>query len=164
MTENKEVYKCEICGNIVEVLNAGGGTLTCCGEVMKHRKENGDDKASKEKHVPIIKGNVVAVGSIAHPMEEKHYIEWIEATSEEGEVAKIFPISGANMTIIIRHGKYLSVYSNIVNVKVKMGDKVDTKQEIGDVYSDPNDGNNCILKFMIFEKEYLNPELWIAKN
>ena len=57
---------------------------------MKLMKENADDKASKEKHVPVIKGKVVAVGSIAHPMEEKHYIEWIEATSEEGEIAKVF--------------------------------------------------------------------------
>ena len=69
------------------------------------------------------------------------------------------------MTIIIRHGKYLSVYTNIVNVKVKPGDKVDTKQEIGDVYSDPGDSYNCILKFMIFEKmKYLDPESWISKN
>jgi superoxide reductase len=109
MTEQREVYKCEVCGNIVEVLHSGGGQLVCCGEPMKLMKENGDDKASKEKHVPIIKGNVVAVGSISHPMEEEHYIEWIEAErlhepnksdkkeasgvaskSEEGEVCKVF--------------------------------------------------------------------------
>ena len=70
------------------------------------------------------------------------------------------------MTIIIRHGKYLSVYTNIVNVKVKTGDKVNTKQELGDVYSDPGDGNNSVLKFMIFETDakYLDPELWISKK
>jgi murein hydrolase activator len=84
----------------------------------------------------------------------------------QGEVVKVFAISGANMTIIIRHGKYLSVYANIVNVKVKPGDKIITKQIIGDVYSDPGDNNNSILKFMIFEteKKYLDPELWISKN
>ena len=83
-----------------------------------------------------------------------------------GEVARVFPIPGANMTVIIRHGKYLSVYANIINVKVKPGEKVVTKQEIGEVYSDPAINNNCILKFMIFETnaKYLDPELWISKN
>lgn len=94
MVEVKEVYKCEICGNIVEVLNSGGGTLVCCGEDMKLMKENGDDNASKEKHVPIIKDKTVSVGSIAHPMEESHYIEWIEATSEKGERSKVFLKAG----------------------------------------------------------------------
>ena len=90
MVELKEIYKCEVCGNIVEVVHASGGTLVCCGEPMKLMKENGDDNASKEKHVPIIKGKVVAVGSVAHPMTDEHYIEWIEATSKEGEISKIF--------------------------------------------------------------------------
>jgi murein hydrolase activator len=84
----------------------------------------------------------------------------------QGEVAKVFAISGANMTVIIRHGKYLSVYANIVYVKVKPGDKVVAKQDIGDIYVDPKNGNNCVLKFMIFESQmkYLDPELWITKN
>jgi murein hydrolase activator len=84
----------------------------------------------------------------------------------QGEVAKIFAIRGANWTVIILHGKYLTIYANVVNVKVKTGDKVMTKQEIGDVYSDPGTGNNCILKFMIYEtnKKYLDPEAWISKN
>jgi len=80
----------------------------------------------------------------------------------QGEVVKVFPISGANMTVIVRHGKFLTVYANIVNVKVKPGDKLTIKQVIGDVYSDPED-NNSILKFMIFETKYLDPEIWIAK-
>jgi len=82
----------------------------------------------------------------------------------QGEVAKIVTIKGANMTVMIRHGKYLSVYTNLVNVKVKKGDKIVTKQELGDVYSDPGANNNCILKFMIFETKYQDPELWISKN
>jgi murein hydrolase activator len=84
----------------------------------------------------------------------------------QGEVVKVFAISGANMTVIIRHGKYLSVYANIVNVKVKTGDKVVVKQDIGDVYSDPGVSNSCVLKFMIFEtnQKYLDPELWITGN
>lgn len=83
----------------------------------------------------------------------------------KGEVAMIFSVQGANMIIIIRHGKYLSVYQNIIALKVKVGDKVETKEEIGNVYCDTENGNKSILKFMICEeKEYLNPEVWIAKN
>lgn len=82
----------------------------------------------------------------------------------QGEVASIIAINGANMTVMVRHGKFLSVYTNLVKVKVKKGDKVITKQALGDVYSDPVSENNCILKFMIFETKYLDPELWISKN
>ncbi len=85
-----EIYRCSLCGNIVEVLYAGGGIITCCGQEMILQKANADDSASKEKHVPIINGKIVDVGSIPHPMEEKHYIMWIEATSEKGEIDKIF--------------------------------------------------------------------------
>ena len=89
MTEKKEVYKCEVCGNIIEVVHGEGGILICCGQPMKLIKENTVD-ASLEKHVPIIKGKNVKVGSVEHPMTEEHYIEWIEATSEDGQVAKVF--------------------------------------------------------------------------
>jgi septal ring factor EnvC (AmiA/AmiB activator) len=83
----------------------------------------------------------------------------------KGEVAKVFPVQGANMIVIIRHGKYLSVYQNIVDLKVKPGDKVETKEEIGNVYCEKENGNKSILKFMICEeKDYLDPEAWIAKN
>lgn len=82
----------------------------------------------------------------------------------KGEVTAITAISGANMTVIIRHGNYYSVYTNLVNVKVKKGEKVDTKQIIGEVYQDPSANYNSTIKFMIFEKQYLDPELWIAKN
>lgn len=81
MTNRLDVYKCETCGVIVEVLHGAGGTLSCCGSPMKLFKENTVD-ASKEKHVPIVErvanGIKVSVGSVAHPMEEKHFIEWIE--------------------------------------------------------------------------------------
>jgi len=90
MTTKNEVYKCEICGNIVEVTHEGGGTLVCCGQPMKLMKENADDTVSTEKHVPIIQGKKVIVGSVAHPMTAEHYIEWIEATSANGEIAKVF--------------------------------------------------------------------------
>ena len=90
MTKKGEVYKCNICGNIIEVLFAGSGTLVCCGQPMQLMKENADDNASKEKHVPIIEGKKIKVGSMAHPMEGKHYIMWIEAESGEGEVERVF--------------------------------------------------------------------------
>ncbi len=79
--EKNEVYKCNICGNIIEVLHAGGGDLVCCGAPMELLKENSQD-AALEKHVPVIEktdtGFIVKVGSTPHPMEESHYIEWIE--------------------------------------------------------------------------------------
>lgn len=85
MAERLEVYKCEACGNIVEVLHGGDGELVCCGEAMVRLKENTVD-AAKEKHVPVVEkvagGVKVKVGDVAHPMEEKHYIEWIEIMVE----------------------------------------------------------------------------------
>ncbi len=85
MTKKLEVYKCEICGNIVQVLHEGAGHLVCCGQAMKLITENTVD-ASKEKHVPVIEkvaeGVKIKIGSIAHPMEEKHYIEWIEVIAD----------------------------------------------------------------------------------
>lgn len=81
MTELRQVYKCFVCGNIVEVLHEGAGELVCCGEPMKLFTENTVDAAT-EKHVPVIEaadnGILVRVGDVAHPMEEDHYIEWIE--------------------------------------------------------------------------------------
>lgn len=85
MAKLLEVYKCNLCGNIVEVLHGGGGALSCCGEDMVLLTENTVD-AAKEKHVPVIEkvegGYKVTIGSVAHPMEEKHYIEWIELVAD----------------------------------------------------------------------------------
>jgi len=81
MTKLLQVYKCEVCGNIVEVLHTGAGTLVCCGQPMRLYEENTVD-ASVEKHVPVVtktaEGIAVTVGSDLHPMVEKHYIEWID--------------------------------------------------------------------------------------
>ena len=99
MTKLKQIYKCEICGNIVEVLHDGVGTLVCCEQNMKLMLENADDSASKEKHIPVIEkdkeGVIIKVGSIPHPMEEKHYIEWIEISTDNGE-SKKFLTPGMN--------------------------------------------------------------------
>ncbi|MFY9110513.1 MAG: desulfoferrodoxin [Desulfomonilia bacterium] len=92
MTKRLEIYKCEVCGNIVEVLHEGRGELVCCGKPMKLFVENTVD-AAKEKHVPVIErkaeGFLVKVGSVTHPMEEKHYIEWIELVAD-GRVYREF--------------------------------------------------------------------------
>jgi superoxide reductase len=85
MAERLQVYKCQVCGNIVEVLHGGKGELVCCNQPMKLMVE-GEVDAAKEKHVPVIEktadGIKVKVGSVAHPMEEKHYIEWIEVIAD----------------------------------------------------------------------------------
>ena len=85
VSKKLEIYKCNICGNIIEVLNVGGGELVCCGQPMELLTEKTDDNG-KEKHVPVVEktetGVRVKVGSIPHPMEENHYIEWIEAIAD----------------------------------------------------------------------------------
>jgi superoxide reductase len=85
MAQQHEVYKCDVCGNIVDVLHGGGGELVCCGQPMNLMTENTVD-AAKEKHVPVVEktsnGVKVTVGSTLHPMEEKHYIEWIEIIAD----------------------------------------------------------------------------------
>jgi superoxide reductase len=111
MAERYEVYKCETCGNIVEVLHGGAGELVCCGAPMKLFKENTVD-AAKEKHVPVVEkvegGVKVKVGDVPHPMEEKHYIEWIEILAD-GEIYRkylkpgdapeaVFTISASQVT------------------------------------------------------------------
>ncbi len=91
-TERQQVYKCQVCGIIAEVLDGGAGELVCCGQPMQLLVENTVD-AAKEKHVPVVEaadgGVKVKVGSAAHPMEEKHYIEWIEVIAD-GRVYRQF--------------------------------------------------------------------------
>ena len=86
MAERLEVYKCDLCGNIVEMLHGGAGELVCCGQPMKLFTENTVD-AAKEKHVPVIEkvtgGIKVKVGDVPHPMEEKHYIEFVELIADD---------------------------------------------------------------------------------
>jgi len=111
MTKKSEIYKCNVCGNIVEVVHESVGTLVCCGQPMQLQVENTVD-ASQEKHVPVIeetkKGIKVKVGSIPHPMEKTHWIQWIEV-SVDGEVCKKylkpgdkpeaeFPLKGKNIS------------------------------------------------------------------
>ena len=92
MTKREQVYKCEVCRNMVEVLHEGGGELVCCGQPMKLQLENTVD-AAKEKHIPVIEKNAggfkVKVGSVTHPSTPEHYIEWIEIIAD-GKVYRQF--------------------------------------------------------------------------
>jgi len=92
MINRQELFKCGVCGNIVEIVHVGGGDLVCCGKPMMLLQANTVD-ASKEKHVPVIErtaeGVKVSVGSVPHPMEEKHFIEWIELEAD-GRVIRQF--------------------------------------------------------------------------
>jgi len=127
---------------------------------------------------PVERGIVTSHFGVRRHPELKNLTEnniGIEITSSgsipakavfRGEVAKIFSIPGANMTIMLRHGQYLSVYANLVNIKVKTGDVVAVGQVLGDVYADSGGNAASVLKFMIFEneKKYLDPEQWLAKK
>jgi murein hydrolase activator len=147
-------------------------------ELTPEQKLIGDDFSVNKGRLPwpVEKGIITShFGVHQHPVL-KYVTEnnfGIEITSSgktsarsifKGEVTAITAISGANMTVIIRHGNYLSVYTNLVNVKVKKGEKVGTKEVIGEVFQDPSANNNATIKFMIFESKYIDPEIWIAKN
>ena len=110
MTQKHQIYKCNVCGNIIEVLHEGADALVCCGQPMQLMIENTVD-ATKEKHVPVIERNqegvTIKVGSEQHPMESEHYIEWIEISTEKGESKKFlnpgkepeakFPVKAENI-------------------------------------------------------------------
>lgn len=85
------LYKCSVCGNVVEIAHVGGGELVCCSKPMQLMVAN-TQEASTEKHIPVIekteKGYLVKVGSVVHPMEEKHYIEFIEVFSQDGKIGR----------------------------------------------------------------------------
>ena len=103
--EKQQVYVCNVCGNTVEVVQGGAGTLVCCGVPMQQLKENTTD-ATEEKHVPVVEnvdgGVRVRVGSVLHPTQDDHYIQWIEVIADGkcyrqflspgDEPAAVFPI------------------------------------------------------------------------
>ncbi|MCK9378625.1 MAG: desulfoferrodoxin [Candidatus Moranbacteria bacterium] len=92
-----QIYKCNVCGNIVEVVNVGGGELVCCNQPMELLEAKTQDQGM-EKHVPVIEVNgegvVVKVGEVAHPMEETHYIQWIEVITKDGKSCRKYLRSG----------------------------------------------------------------------
>jgi len=100
MTKLNEIYKCNVCGNIVEVLHEAAGELVCCGEPMKVFEEKTKDEG-QEKHLPVVEhlpedvcrggdGIKVKIGEVPHPMEDTHYIEWVEVKTKGGKVGKKF--------------------------------------------------------------------------
>lgn len=97
MTAQKQVYRCNVCGNIVEVLHAGKGQLVCCGQPMELLQEKTAD-VGREKHVPVVettgRGIKVKVGDVPHPMEEKHYIEWVEVITDGGSYRQFLKPGG----------------------------------------------------------------------
>jgi superoxide reductase len=112
MTEKLQVYKCEVCGNIVSMLHSGAGDLVCCGAPMKLMLENMVD-AAKEKHVPVIEktaaGFKIKVGSVAHPMEQTHYIEWIEVIADGKSYRQFLsPGEAPEATFAIAAGKVVA--------------------------------------------------------
>ena len=112
MTKLFEVYKCGVCGNITKVVHASVGTLVCCGQPMVLQQEK-TAGAGKEKHVPVVektaKGIIVKIGAVPHPMEEKHYIEWVEVRTGENVYIRgfkpnekpeaEFPVTGTNVKV-----------------------------------------------------------------
>jgi len=121
MTEIKQIYKCNICGNIVEVLHAGVGELVCCGKPMDLLIEKNNDEGL-EKHIPVIgkffdadsdeTRNAVVIGEVLHPMEPAHHIEWIEVIYDGSSVKKFLNPSDAP--------KMLFDFNNIDPEKVKL--------------------------------------------
>lgn len=126
MTRLKEIYKCQVCENITEVVHSGVGELICCEESMKLMESKKEDKGG-EKHVPVIEkipGNVcdekdgvkVKVGEVSHPMKEEHFIEWIEINTVDGKSGKKFLSPDSKPEVIFQTRKEIEsvrAYCNI---------------------------------------------------
>ncbi|MBL7053584.1 desulfoferrodoxin [Patescibacteria group bacterium] len=106
MTKQNQIYKCEVCGNIVDILHTGAGELVCCDQPMKLENKQTEDQG-QEKHLPVVEesvsnacsgnnGTIIKVGEIEHPMEESHYIEWIQVTTIDNKRVKKFFKPGDN--------------------------------------------------------------------
>ncbi len=107
------IYKCNVCGNIVELIHEGGGELVCCGQPMDLIK-NKEKEEGTEKHLPVVtnadSGVIVNVGEVDHPMEEKHYIEWVEVTTDIGTYRKYLkPEEKPSASFCIRESQIKSV-------------------------------------------------------
>jgi superoxide reductase len=127
MVALKQIYHCPICGNVIEVLYAGAQALACCGQPMKFLVENSVD-AAKEKHVPVLESKddhiVVKVGSIPHPMEEKHYIAFIEVITKDNQILReelkpgmepvaLFPVPMSDVLYVREYCNLHGLWKNI---------------------------------------------------
>lgn len=105
MTEQKEIYKCAICGNTVRVIGKGKGQLVCCGQPMDRLVENSTDGAM-EKHVPVVEpitgGYKVSVGAVAHPMIEEHHITWVGLRTDDGIEHEKFLVANDKPEMIVK--------------------------------------------------------------
>lgn len=118
--EKNEIYRCEVCGNIVEVLHPSYGELYCCGKPMKQINEN-TEEAATEKHIPVAEkteeGTLIKIGEVPHPMEPNHYIEFVEIEIKNGRIRKIFLNPGDKPEFIckidIKDIKSIRAYCNI---------------------------------------------------
>lgn len=106
MTKIFDVYKCNICGNIIEVNHKGNGTLTCCNTQMELLKPNTKEGNGAEKHIPVVArkstGYLIKVGSIAHPMTKDHLIEWIEIITDENKIYKKYFTAGTDAQLLFQ--------------------------------------------------------------
>ncbi len=118
MAKQLDIFKCDVCGNVVELLHVGVGELVCCGQPMVRMDEKTADSTT-EKHVPVIENKVggilVKVGSVPHPMEEKHYIEWIEIIVDGKNCKKFLKPGEAPEAFFAEDGENVSAreYCNI---------------------------------------------------
>lgn len=118
MTKKLEIYKCEVCGNIVEMVHTGQGELVCCGQPMVKQVEKTDEEGLVEKHRPVVEeqddGAVIKVGSVQHPMEEEHYIEWIEVIAD-GKICRyeLSPGGQPQARSCLKKHDYVRAYCNV---------------------------------------------------
>ena len=118
MTKVNQIYKCETCGNIVELTHNGSGELVCCGQPMKLMTEQTEGQGLTEKHRPIIEpqndGALIKIGAVLHPMTEEHFIEWVEIIVE-GKLCR-YSLSAGNRPEVrsyLKNHNYVRAYCNI---------------------------------------------------
>ena len=117
MTEQCEIYRCNVCSNIVMVMHGGAGELVCCGELMEKLEEKTQEEMF-EKHLPVIKENgekYIQVGETRHPMTQEHHIQWIEVQTDNQKMIKFLDIESEPVFMIKSNEKILSAreYCNI---------------------------------------------------
>ncbi|PIT97323.1 desulfoferrodoxin [Candidatus Berkelbacteria bacterium CG10_big_fil_rev_8_21_14_0_10_41_12] len=118
MRKLNEIYKCNICGNIIEVVHASYGELVCCGKPMELQKEKTDEANLTAKHRPVIEktkdGLLIKVGSVPHPMEKEHHIEWIEVLSGDKTYRQTLKPGGKPEAIFcLKEARSARIYCNI---------------------------------------------------
>ena len=112
MTKLNQIWKCEVCGNIIEILHEGADSLVCCSKPMVLQEEHNKEQEGNEKHVPVIEGNKVKLGSVPHPMDEDHYIEWIEVINDNKVPKKFLKVGDLPEAEFCAEAKSARAYCN----------------------------------------------------